>query len=322
MNFMVIDVETANSDMASICSIGIVEFQHGRVASEWYSLIDPQDYFDGVNVSIHGISESSVKGAPTYAEAAQTFHGMLRDAVVVTHTHFDRVAAHQASSRWAVAEPACIWLDSARVARRAWAQCANKGYGLANVCKLIGYEFQHHNALEDARAAGHVLLAAMAETGLNLTDWLTRVQQPVDTSAAGSEAPIRREGNPVGSLFGEVVVFTGALAIPRREAADLASSVGCTVDSAVTKDTTLLVVGDTDVRRLAGHEKSSKHRKAEDLITRGFRSGSSAKRISGSLCQWRERARLWGKRKPASQPVGPIRPPAPKRQDRAFAALP
>jgi DNA polymerase III subunit epsilon len=71
-------------------------------------------------------------------------------------------------------------------------------------------------------------------------------------------------------LFGEVLVFTGAVDIPRREAADLAAALGCEVASGVTKKTTLLVVGDTDVGRLAGHDKSSKHRKAEDLVAAGF----------------------------------------------------
>ena len=37
----------------------------------------------------------------------------------------------------------------------------------------------------------------------------------------------------------------------------------------MTKDTTLLVVGDQDLRVLHGHEKSSKHRKAEMLIAQG-----------------------------------------------------
>ncbi len=71
-------------------------------------------------------------------------------------------------------------------------------------------------------------------------------------------------------MFGEVIVFTGALAIARSEAADLAASIGCEVAAGVTKKTTLLVVGDTDVQRLAGHEKSSKHRRAEELITQGL----------------------------------------------------
>jgi len=270
MNFVAIDVETANADMASICSVGAVKFENGKIAGEWYSLVDPRDYFDGINVSIHGIDESMVQGAPTYAEASQTLHGMLQGSVVVTHTHFDRVATCQASSRWAVTAPACTWLDSARVARRTWSDCASSGYGLANVCKLIGYQFKHHNALEDARAAGHILLAAMRETGLDLEGWLSRVQQPIDPSTASYGAAIRREGNPDGSLFGEVIVFTGALAIPRREAADLAASAGCKVDSGVTKKTTLVVVGDTDIQRLAGHDKSSKHRKAEELAGKGF----------------------------------------------------
>ena len=44
---------------------------------------------------------------------------------------------------------------------------------------------------------------------------------------------------------------------------------GCQVEARVTQDTTLLVVGDQDVRRLAGHNKSNKHRKAEELILEG-----------------------------------------------------
>jgi DNA polymerase-3 subunit epsilon len=65
-------------------------------------------------------------------------------------------------------------------------------------------------------------------------------------------------------------VFTGALSLPRREAADLAAQAGCSVDGGVTKETTLLIVGDQDVRRLApGQVKSSKQVKAEQLIARG-----------------------------------------------------
>ena len=138
-----------------------------------------------------------------------------------------------------------------------------RGYGLASICASIGYNFQHHDALEDAKAAGTILIAAMTHTGLDLDAWLTRVRQPIDLQRS------TREGNPDGELCGEVIVFTGALTIPREEAADIAASMGCDVDAGVTKRTTLLVVGDQDVQRLAGHEKSSKHRKAEQLIQTG-----------------------------------------------------
>lgn len=265
MRFVALDVETANADMASICSIGVVTFDSGQMVDEWYSLVDPRDYFDDINVSIHGISERDVAGAPDYATLSHDLAARLSGAVVVTHTHFDRVALSQATVRHGANPLGCTWLDSARAARRAWEECASSGYGLANVCEMIGYRFKHHNALEDAKAAGHVMLAAMERSGLGLEDWLARATQPVSPGAA----VIRREGNPDGPLAGEVLVFTGALEIPRREAADLAAAAGCEVGSGVTKKTTLLVVGDIDVTRTAGHEKSGKHRKAEELIAMG-----------------------------------------------------
>jgi len=80
---------------------------------------------------------------------------------------------------------------------------------------------------------------------------------------------IQRYGNPKGDLFGEVFVFTGELGIHRNEAADLAANIGCHVDQGVTNKTTILVVGNQDVTKLAGHEKSSKHRKAEELAAEG-----------------------------------------------------
>jgi len=49
----------------------------------------------------------------------------------------------------------------------------------------------------------------------------------------------------------------------------MAAAIGCRVGQGVTKKTTLLVVGDQDIKRLAGHKKSSKHRKAEALISEG-----------------------------------------------------
>jgi DNA polymerase-3 subunit epsilon len=238
------------------------------MVSEWYSLIDPRDEFSGINVSIHGIDENTVKGAPTFSEVSGIFGSLIANEVVVTHTHFDRVAVHQAAQRWGVAAPVCQWLDSARVARRTWHECARSGYGLADVCNRIGYEFVHHNALEDAKAAGRILIAAMEFTGLGLEELRIRATKPIGLDGSTGSA-VKRTGNAEGALLGEVVVFTGQLDITRAEAANLAAAIGCEVAESVTKKTTLLVVGDTDIRRLAGHEKSSKHRKAEELASQG-----------------------------------------------------
>jgi DNA polymerase-3 subunit epsilon len=108
------------------------------------------------------------------------------------------------------------------------------------------------------------MLHAMAHTGMDLEACIARVrQQPV------SSAPIAQQGDPTGYLFGEEIVFTGALTMLRAEAAACAARVGCSVANTVRKTTTMLVVGDQDVTRCAGHTKSTKHRKAEEANKKG-----------------------------------------------------
>ena len=266
MRFAAIDVETANPNMASICQVGVAVFENEKLNTEWQSLVDPEDYFDDFNSSIHGIEAHHVEKAPTFSAIAAELFELLENQPVIAHTHFDRTAISQTCRKNGIISPRLQWLDSARVARRAWPQFAVKGYGLANICGHIGYTFRHHDALEDAKAAGQVMLAAIRETQVSLDDWFRRVSQPLSQENSG---PIARAGNPDGDLYGEVLVFTGALEIPRRDAAEMAAKVGCTVASGVTKKTTLLVVGDQDVTRLAGHNKSTKHRKAEHLMAKG-----------------------------------------------------
>ncbi|MHC5058024.1 MAG: exonuclease domain-containing protein [Planctomycetota bacterium] len=91
-DFTAIDVETANADMSSICQIGLVRFGAGKPTDEWCSLVDPEDYFDDINIDIHGITEDDVVGAPKLPEVADKLHGYLDGAVAVSHTHFDRVS--------------------------------------------------------------------------------------------------------------------------------------------------------------------------------------------------------------------------------------
>lgn len=268
MQFAAIDVETANADLASICQIGVAIFRDGTHVDSWSSLVDPEDEFDGFNVSIHGIDEQAVRGAPTWPGIAETLRSLLNGSVVACHTPFDRAATSLACEKHRLVQFDCRWLDTARVVRRAWPdKFGTKGYGLHNVAKFLGINFNHHDALEDARAAGEVLCRASAHAGFTLDDWFARVQRPINPTL---DQPITRDGNSEGPLFGNVAVFTGSLTIPRRDAADLAARAGCDVGSSVTKKTTLLIVGDQDISKLAGKAKSSKHLKAEELIGQGY----------------------------------------------------
>jgi DNA polymerase-3 subunit epsilon len=265
MNFVAIDFETANPDLSSICQVGIAAFADGNLSGKWESLINPEDYFDPFNVSIHGITEEDVAHSPKWREIYPEIGSRLHGAVAVSHTAFDRVAFHRACQRAEIEECECTWLDSARVVRRTWTSVARAGYGLAGVAAQLGIEYQPHDALEDARCAGEVLLRAISESGLSIEEWLVRVNQPIFATHRLSEY----SANPCGPFLGEVLVFTGALVFTRHEAAALAARAGCTIAQGVTSHTTLLVVGYQDSHKLAGYEKSTKHRKAEALILKG-----------------------------------------------------
>jgi len=271
MEFVAIDVETANSDMASICQIGLAKFSNGKLVEEWCSLIDPEDYFDSMNICIHGIDEECVVGKPTFPEIIETLKHYLGCSICVSHMPFDQTAINKAFLKYGIEPLALYWMDSAKVARRTWSDVAAKGYGLANLCNKIGYSFRHHDALEDAKAAGHVLLAAINESNMNLEGWKQRIKQPIGSTNLTKGAAIQREGNPEGALFGEVAVITGSFERSQMELSKLAADIGCNVTSGVTKKTTVLIVGDRDVGRYGGKEKSGKLQKAEQLVANGQR---------------------------------------------------
>jgi len=179
--FVAFDVETANEDFSSICAIGAVCFDDQGETSTLYSLVDPEESFSGFNIHIHGITPDDVVGAPTFADIAPRLRELLDDAIVVTHTAFDRAAVQQAHSRHALSAPRCRWLDTARVVRRSWPdEFARTGYVLRNVADWCGIEFRHHSALEDARAAGLVLRQAIADTGFSLEEWLASCRRRID----------------------------------------------------------------------------------------------------------------------------------------------
>jgi len=198
LNFVALDVETANSDVASICQIGIAKYAAGQLVDEWSSLIDPEDDFDFMNVAIHGITAQAIAGCPTLPEVLDVLDRYLSNAICVCHTHFDRGSIRRAFEKYGFEQLNIVWLDSASVARRTWKDCAWRGYGLANICRMIGYEFEHHDALEDAKACGQVMLAAIDASGLDMESWLRRVKQPINPTKRSHGPVINRKGNPDG----------------------------------------------------------------------------------------------------------------------------
>jgi len=189
-SFVAIDVETANSNISSICQIATVCFLAGQIVESWQSVIDPEEPFAPLNVMIHGIDGRATQQAPSFPMIMTKLSSLLTDKIVVSHMAFDRVAIQKVCLKYDLQPMSCVWLDTARVARRAWPRFSKRGYGLRSIASWCEIEFHHHNALADASTAGQILTRAVAETGIGVKDWIaftgTRVcRSPSSENKAG-----------------------------------------------------------------------------------------------------------------------------------------
>ena len=175
LTFNAIDVETANSDPSSICQIGIVSVRHGEIKRQLSVLVNPEAPFNEFNVRLHGIDQDAVAGSISLPRLEVRLRRMLEGKVLVSHTSFDRRAVDGAMERYGLRPLRARWLDSAMVARRAWPQKYRRRWNLAAIAGDLGIAFRHHDAAEDARAAGEIVLRACLHTGLDINEWLTRV---------------------------------------------------------------------------------------------------------------------------------------------------
>lgn len=227
-------------------------------------MVNPQQHFAPFNIELHGIDAKMVEASPTIPQMIRKLRPFLERNTIIQHSNFDKQAMSAACSLHNLPELKTTWVDSVPIARRAWPELKkpNGGHGLANLKVHLGLDFNHHDAEEDARAAAEVVLRAEADLGLTFHDILKPKGQRY-------EASVSLSGNQNGPLYEHSVCFTGKLATPRTEVGAIAAAAGMDVKTSVSKKVTILVVGDQDLSSLAGHDKSSKHRRAEELQAEG-----------------------------------------------------
>lgn len=296
-SFIAVDFETANSNRASACAIGLVKVVDGKVVETFESLIKPApglDYFDPRNVEIHGISERDVRNAPTFAEIWPQLHATFDGLPLVAHNAgFDISVLSKTLASHEIQTEAISFFCTLVFCRRLLNLVTFK---LPFVAKELGVSLEnHHDALSDAKAAAEIAIALLEKNGVATLDELSstlkiskgRLEgslylgsqfQGTETHSV-SKAELEKIRatsdpslfNPDHPLFGRQVVFTGTLMSMRREDAQRAAiAVGAIAGTGVTAKTDFLVVGTQDSRMLKpGAVNSSKFVKAENLHASG-----------------------------------------------------
>lgn len=170
-SFVSIDFETLYSQRVSACSIGMVKYHDGKIVDHYYSLIRPPFDYPGksgqVLTWVHGISEEDVKNEKTFAELLPDIEAFVDGLPLV---------AHNASVEKCCIRDACAYydigtkldynniLDTLSLSKKAEAKLGLQveGQGTHSLdavcCRFSVPILNHHNALEDAKMCGNLMV--------------------------------------------------------------------------------------------------------------------------------------------------------------------
>lgn len=164
MEFVALDFETANRSRSSACSIGLVTVKDGRIVDEYYQLIRPKYlYFAPDNIAVNGITQEMVLDKPEFDELWPQILPRLQDKQVVAHfAHFDINVLRSTLEAYYLPQPHFTYLCSCLLAKKAFPFLQR--FSLDSVAAYVGFKFQHHQALEDAKACAAIVNAVLDKT--------------------------------------------------------------------------------------------------------------------------------------------------------------
>jgi len=167
LNFTAIDFETANEQMSSVCSIGLVIVKNGKIADKKYRLIKPPEFrFNRRNIQIHGIKPEDVENELEFYRYWNSLHEILVKYPVIAHNAgFDIGVLISVLNTYQLENKDIEYSCSLRISRRTWTNL--RSYSLGNIGKQLGYTFKHHHALEDAEMSANLVIDACKKTNSN-----------------------------------------------------------------------------------------------------------------------------------------------------------
>ncbi|MCT8975288.1 exonuclease domain-containing protein [Clostridium sp. CX1] len=291
MNFIAIDFETANEKRNSACSIGIVVVKNGHVVEKIHHLIRPKEMrFMPINIGIHGIRPAMVENEPGFDKVWEKIKHYFNENLVIAHNaSFDISVLRKSAELYDIELPSFKYICTMKLARNFYKGIENAKLNTVN--DFLGYEFKHHDALQDALACSNILLNISEELKCGDINEISKLigvtigiadssgYKPSSSKGSGIKTSNRIYDHKKETIFerlekdlfrNEVVVFTGRLtSMSRDEAMRLVRRLGGATGSSVTKKTTILVTNMKDVKDLRREEMSNKLKKATDLNAEG-----------------------------------------------------
>lgn len=156
--FIAIDFETASNRQDSACAIGIVRVSDGKIVHSESHLIrppNPEFHF----TYIHGIRWQDVAFEADFFGVWHRIADHFKDVDFITahNAGFDRGVLNACCAAYGIAAPETPYLCTVKLARSLWSLRPTK---LPDVCRFLGLELNHHEALSDSLACARIVIAA------------------------------------------------------------------------------------------------------------------------------------------------------------------
>ncbi|MBD3867388.1 MAG: 3'-5' exonuclease [Acidobacteria bacterium] len=157
-SWVALDFETANEQRDSVCAVGIARVAAGRIVDRRSWLVRPAELrFNGINISIHGITEADVREAPTFDRLWPELKPILSEGTVIAHNAgFDMSVLRHTLDRYRIPYPPIRYLCTVTLSRLSWPRLTN--HKLNTVADHLGLSLKHHDAEDDAVACAGVSL--------------------------------------------------------------------------------------------------------------------------------------------------------------------
>ncbi len=158
MNFVAIDFETASYAQNSACSVGLVKVVNGEIVESVVHLIRPPSR-DFVFTYIHDLTWKDVKDAPDFGALWPRIAPMFEGAefLAAHNASFDRGVLTACRATYGIDTAPPPFRCTVQLSRKTWNIFPTK---LPDVCRELGIELNHHEALSDAVACARIVLAA------------------------------------------------------------------------------------------------------------------------------------------------------------------
>lgn len=168
--FVAFDVETPNRMSNRMSAVGITVVEDGKITESFYSLVNPETYFDYFNIRLTGINERAVTSAPTFPELWQRVEPMISNGLLVAHNAvFDMNVLKRCLRDYEIDwKPYARYICTVQMGRRLLPGMSHK---LNVLCDHYGIALDHHHADSDSSACAQILLKHL-ETGADIKQFI------------------------------------------------------------------------------------------------------------------------------------------------------